>query len=59
MDEPSNTFLPHTVAVSIGSVRVLQKCAFRIIGKNEDFANGRREDTEEYILRLDLDRAHD
>jgi hypothetical protein len=35
---------------------VLQKCGFKIIGKNKDFANGRGEDTEEYILRLDRDR---
>jgi len=41
---------------NIGSVRVLQKCGFRIIGKDKGFANGRGEDTEEYILRLDLDR---
>ena len=39
---------------NIGSIRVLQKCGFKIIGKNKDFANGRGEDTEEYILRLDL-----
>jgi len=34
--------------------KMVQKCGFRIIGKNKDFANGRGEDTEEYILRLDL-----
>jgi hypothetical protein len=28
---------------------------FKILGKNKDFANGRGEDTEEYILRLDRD----
>ena len=39
---------------NIGSLRVLQKCGFKIIGKNKDFANGRGADTEEYILRLDL-----
>jgi hypothetical protein len=39
---------------NIGSIRVLQKCGFKIIGKNKDFANGRGEDTEEYILRLDI-----
>jgi RimJ/RimL family protein N-acetyltransferase len=38
---------------NIGSIRVLQKCGFKIIGKNKDFAKGRGEDTEEYILRLD------
>jgi hypothetical protein len=26
---------------NIGSIRVLQKCDFKIIGKNKDFANGR------------------
>jgi hypothetical protein len=36
---------------------VLQKCGFKIIEKDKDFANGRGEDTEEYILRLDLDQA--
>jgi len=40
-------------ADNIGSIRVLQKCGFKIIGKNKDFANGRGEETEEYILRLD------
>jgi RimJ/RimL family protein N-acetyltransferase len=39
---------------NIGSIRVLQKCGFKIIGKNKGFANGRGEDTQEYILRLDL-----
>jgi RimJ/RimL family protein N-acetyltransferase len=40
---------------NIGSIRVLQKCGFRVIGTNRDFANGRGEETEEYILRLDSD----
>ena len=43
---------------NIGSIRVLQKCGFKIVGKNKDFANGRGEDTEEYIFRLDLDRVN-
>jgi RimJ/RimL family protein N-acetyltransferase len=46
-------------ADNIGSIRVLEKCGFRIIGKNKDFANGRGEETEEYILRLDLDQANE
>ena len=37
-------------ADNIGSIRVLEKCGFRIIGKNKDFANGRGEETEEYIF---------
>ena len=44
---------------NLGSIRVLQKCGFKIIGKNRDFANGRGEDTEEYLLRLDLDPPGD
>jgi hypothetical protein len=32
---------------------VLQKCDFKIIGENKDFAQGRGEETEEYIFRLD------
>jgi len=36
---------------NIGSIRVLQKCDFKIIGENKDFAQGRGEETEEYIFR--------
>jgi RimJ/RimL family protein N-acetyltransferase len=36
-----------------GSVRVLQKCGFRITGTDKGFAEGRGEETEEYLLRLD------
>ena len=43
---------------NIGSIRVLQKCGFKIIGKDKGFANGRDEDTEEYILRLDFDQTN-
>jgi len=43
--------LARAAADNIRSIRVLQKCGFKIIGKNKDFADGRGEDTEEYILR--------
>jgi RimJ/RimL family protein N-acetyltransferase len=46
-------------ADNIGSIRVLQKCGFKIIGRNKDFAHGRGEDTEEYILRLDHDQPNE
>ena len=39
---------------NIGSIKVLQKCSFKIIGKDKGFANSRGAETEEYILRLDL-----
>lgn len=38
---------------NVGSIKVLQKCGFRIIGNDKGFAHGRDEETEEYILRLD------
>ncbi|HET7535989.1 MAG TPA: GNAT family N-acetyltransferase [Candidatus Didemnitutus sp.] len=40
-------------ADNIGSLRVLQKCGFKIIGKDKGFAVGRGAETEEHILRLD------
>ncbi len=44
-------------ADNMGSIRVLQKCGFKIIGKNIDFAPGRGAETEEFIFRLDPDSA--
>jgi hypothetical protein len=40
---------------NLGSLRVLQKGGFQIIGQDQGFAHGRGSDTEEYILRLDAD----
>lgn len=37
---------------NIGSIRVLQKCGFVIVGEDHGFANARGEDTEEYLLEL-------
>jgi len=45
--------LARAAADNVGSIRVLQKCGFQIIGNNRDFANGRGEEIEEYSLRLD------
>lgn len=38
---------------NLGSLRVLQKCGFKIIGTDKGFAHGRGGETEEYLLRLD------
>ena len=46
-------------ADNIGSIRVLQKCGFKIIGNDKGFANGRGEETEECILRLDPDQSNE
>jgi RimJ/RimL family protein N-acetyltransferase len=37
---------------NIASLRVLEKCGFKIIGEDKGFANVRSEDIEEYILEL-------
>lgn len=42
-------------ADNIGSLRVLQKCGFRVVGTGTGFANGRGGETKEYILRLDAE----
>ncbi len=36
-----------------GSLRVLQKCGFRITGEDRGFANARGEEIDEYVLTLD------
>lgn len=41
---------------NIASIRVLQKCGFTITGEDKGFANGRSEETEEYILTLEETR---
>lgn len=46
-------------ADNIGSIKVLEKCGFKIIGKDKGFANGRGEETEEHILRLDREQANE
>ena len=36
-----------------GSIRVLTKCGFLIVGAGRGFAHGRNEETDEVVLRLD------
>lgn len=45
--------LARTATDNLGSLRVLQKCGFTIVGQDTGFAHGRGEDTAEYLLRLD------
>lgn len=40
-------------ADNFGSIRVLQKCGFKIIGHDKGFAPGRGAETEECLLRLE------
>jgi RimJ/RimL family protein N-acetyltransferase len=36
-----------------GSIGVLTKCGFRVVGEGRGFAHGRNEETDEVVLRLD------
>jgi RimJ/RimL family protein N-acetyltransferase len=36
-----------------GSIRVLEKCGFRLVGSGRAFAHGRGEEIDEVVLRLD------
>jgi RimJ/RimL family protein N-acetyltransferase len=38
---------------NLASLRVLEKCGFKVSGYNKDFANGRGEEVEEVILKLE------
>jgi RimJ/RimL family protein N-acetyltransferase len=38
---------------NVGSLRVLQKCGFAIVGTDRGFANARGEEIDEYVLMLD------
>ena len=38
---------------NIGSLRVLEKCGFKIIGEDSGFANARGKEVEEFLLCLD------
>ncbi len=44
---------------NIGSLRVLEKCGFRIIGDDKGFANARGEEVEEFVLRLSVDASEE
>lgn len=42
------------VSDNAASLRVLQKCGFKVCGKEQAFANARGAEVEEYVLRLEL-----
>ncbi|TJY43993.1 GNAT family N-acetyltransferase [Cohnella pontilimi] len=39
---------------NIASIRVLEKCGFKIEGEDKGYSNSRAEEVEEYILKLSL-----
>ncbi|MGY3201486.1 GNAT family N-acetyltransferase [Streptomyces sp. TE5632] len=40
-------------ADNTGSVRVLEKCGFEVVGEDRGFANARGAEIDELVLRLD------
>ncbi|MDX1437470.1 MAG: GNAT family N-acetyltransferase [Anaerolineales bacterium] len=43
----------HAAKDNLGSLRVLEKCGFRVSGEGTSYSNARGEDVEEYILLLE------
>ena len=56
---PARPIIARAATDNHGSLRVLQKCGFKIIGTDKCFANGRGVETEEYLLRLDDDQTQE
>lgn len=49
---PTRPIYARAAKDNIGSLRVLEKCGFRIIGEDKGFANARGKEVEEFILQL-------
>ncbi|MFE0700365.1 GNAT family N-acetyltransferase [Streptomyces sp. NPDC058872] len=52
-EAPERPLLARVAADNIGSVRVLEKCGFEVIGEDRGFANARGAEIDELVLRLD------
>jgi len=50
---PTRPIYARAAKDNIGSLRVLEKCGFKIIGENRGFANARGKEIEEFLLQLD------
>ena len=51
--EPTRPLFGRAAFDNLGSIRVLQKCGFNIVGTDTGYANGRAEEIDELVLRLD------
>src|SRR5262245_52494060 len=49
---PTRPIYARAAKDNIGSLRVLEKCGFRIIGEDKGFANARGKEVEEFLLQL-------
>jgi RimJ/RimL family protein N-acetyltransferase len=52
LEEPTRPLYARVAKDNLGSLRVLQKCGFSIVGEDSGFANARGAETEEFILAL-------
>ncbi|MFE0580021.1 GNAT family N-acetyltransferase [Streptomyces sp. NPDC058874] len=50
---PERPLLARAAADNVGSVRVLEKCGFKVVGEDRGFANARGAEIDELVLRLD------
>jgi RimJ/RimL family protein N-acetyltransferase len=50
---PTRPLFARVAKDNAGSLRVLQKCDFALVGEDRGFAHGRGAEVEEFILRLD------
>lgn len=50
---PERPLLARAAADNTGSVRVLEKCGFKVVGEDRGFANARGAEIDELVLRLD------
>ena len=49
---PTRPIYARAAKDNIGSLRVLEKCGFKIIGEDSGFANARGKEIEEFLLEL-------
>ncbi|HEU5107967.1 MAG TPA: GNAT family N-acetyltransferase [Micromonosporaceae bacterium] len=50
---PTRPLYARAAKDNAASVRVLAKCGFAVVGEGRGYANARRTEVEEYVLRLD------
>ncbi|WP_434588417.1 GNAT family N-acetyltransferase [Streptomyces sp. A5-4] len=49
---PERPLLGRAAADNTGSIRVMEKCGFTVVGRERTYANGRGAETEELVLSL-------
>jgi RimJ/RimL family protein N-acetyltransferase len=53
--DPTRPMHAHVAADNVGSLRVLEKCGFRVVGADRGYAEARGAEIEERVLLLDRD----